>query len=184
MAAITIRRLANFAPRLRAGDFSPASTYILGQDAQKPSDGILRTLTQLATSAQAAAESAACASILAGNSTDGDSEEGGDGDVAVWLGPGEFGKGKEKNVLAQLGLDSNYKTSPVTFSPSGIPATVTPSDTAALKDFATKLEGLSDRHCFSVRPPDSSEVLFSLVGKAAGDAGWGGLVGIGTILDD
>lgn len=66
-----------------------------------PSEAIRRYLYQLAKDAQDAAYSRACSSILAGEGSEGDDT----GDVAFWLGEGDFtSPGK---VLEALGLSGN-----------------------------------------------------------------------------
>ncbi|KAJ7928628.1 hypothetical protein B0H13DRAFT_1597416, partial [Mycena leptocephala] len=144
-------------------------------------------LESLATSAQRAATSVLCSSILAGHTSESDDF----GDTAVWLGQGAFGKGQEQAVLKTLGLEGgrshfhfSLQISPVDLSPqTHIPTTVNASSsTPELAAFSAKLAELQDVYCFSMHPSSGSDVIFSLVGKNAN--GWGGLVGIATWSDD
>jgi len=57
-------------------------------------------LTELVRNAQRVAHANYFANVLVGPSDEG--SEG--GDVAIWLGIGDFGKGKEGNILTALGL--------------------------------------------------------------------------------
>ncbi len=59
-------------------------------------------LKQLTRTANAAAASVLCGSILAGHTSDADDF----GDVAIYLGPGNFGPGHEQGVLQLLGLEN------------------------------------------------------------------------------
>ena len=59
-------------------------------------------LKQLTSTANAAAASVLCGSILAGHTSDADDF----GDVAIYLGPGDYGPGHERNVLQLLGLEN------------------------------------------------------------------------------
>ncbi|KAJ7502770.1 hypothetical protein B0H11DRAFT_1986249 [Mycena galericulata] len=63
-----------------------------------------------AAAAQRAADSVLCSSVLAGHSSESDEF----GDVAVWLGPGAFGKGNEQAVLKKLGLEHGARVGPLT----------------------------------------------------------------------
>ncbi|KAJ7251766.1 hypothetical protein B0H12DRAFT_985891, partial [Mycena haematopus] len=129
----------------------------------------------LASAAHAAAASVLCSSILAGHTSESDDF----GDVAICLGPGAFGKGNERAVLASLGLGSGQISS-IELSPkTHIPSTVNVSDTTPeLNALSAKLAQLQDLNCFSLQSPGSSDVIFSLVGKKADN--WMGLVSVGT----
>lgn len=70
------------------------------QGVQAPHDRYLRYFGELAILANKAAESLACSSILAGQGSESDDT----GDVALWLGEGDYGQGKEYNVLRVLEL--------------------------------------------------------------------------------
>ncbi|KAJ7647493.1 hypothetical protein FB45DRAFT_687757, partial [Roridomyces roridus] len=135
----------------------------------------------LAQAAQSAADAVMCSSILAGHTNE--SDEG--GDVAVWLGPGNFGRGNERSVLEKFGIPEHEitKISNIDLSPRGIPSTVSEdSKPEQLDALASELGKLQDLYCFYARPTSGSEVIFSLLGKNAG--GWGGLVGTGVWSDD
>jgi hypothetical protein len=70
------------------------------QGAQAPSTDQLQYMCDLTSRAANAAESLSCSSILAGQGSESDYT----GDVALWLGEGDYGPGCEKNVLALLEL--------------------------------------------------------------------------------
>ncbi|KAJ3574720.1 hypothetical protein NP233_g1576 [Leucocoprinus birnbaumii] len=63
-------------------------------------EGLLDFLRNLCSLANSTAEGFSCSSILAGPGNESDEM----GDVAIWLGQGEFGPGNERNVLGALGL--------------------------------------------------------------------------------
>lgn len=67
------------------------------------SSGVDRTfLAHLTQSAASVASSLACGSVLAGTTSETDEY----GDVAFWLGEGEFGLGREHDIFDALGLKS------------------------------------------------------------------------------
>ncbi|KDQ57738.1 hypothetical protein JAAARDRAFT_35423 [Jaapia argillacea MUCL 33604] len=76
-----------------------------------PSPAVQEQLRDLVLSSQEVANSAACGSFVAGQSSESDEF----GDVAVWLGEGDFGKGNELRVLEALGLE-HWKTGKVWIS--------------------------------------------------------------------
>lgn len=80
--------------------FSPTSLYLLPEGVQLPTKQVRETLLKLAVSAQGAAEALACSSVLAGQGSESDDT----GDVALWLGHGDFGRGHAQNVIEKLGL--------------------------------------------------------------------------------
>lgn len=72
-------------------------------DAHRVAPSTRNYLRQLTRSANAAAASLACGSILAGHTSETDEY----GDVAIWLGSdGEHGTGHELDVLSLLGLEN------------------------------------------------------------------------------
>ncbi|PPQ64989.1 hypothetical protein CVT26_015698 [Gymnopilus dilepis] len=105
----------------------------------------------MALAAHDKALSQACSSLLAGPGSESDDT----GDVAFWLGEGDFSKAE--NVLGALGLSGNTEE----------------METRADVNSITRLD---DKYSFLIRGPES-RVLFFLVGRAEG--GWGGLVGAG-----
>ncbi|KAF8197952.1 hypothetical protein BJ912DRAFT_952636 [Pholiota molesta] len=133
--------------------FDAAHLVLYPSDA--PSEAIARYLYQLAKDAQDAAYSRACSSILAGEGSEGDDT----GDVAFWLGEGDFSSpGK---VLEALGLSGN-----------GMQHT----ELDLTKELNSAIESMSGRFSFRLGLGDS-RMVFILVGKI--DGGWGGLVGVG-----
>lgn len=60
-------------------------------------------IKDLVLAAQDASLKVPCGSILAGSSSESDDF----GDVGLWLGPGDFGPGKEKEVLKVMHIDSS-----------------------------------------------------------------------------
>ncbi|KAF7315337.1 hypothetical protein MIND_00048300 [Mycena indigotica] len=168
-APATIRRLQTSAKLLN---------HVLLASKQDPKDQ-LQYFDSLAIAAQRAADSLLCSSILAGHGSESDEFS----DVAVWLGPGSFGKGHEQSVLNSLGLQSDSISPVALATPSNIPTTVrVQNSTPELDAFTHKLSELKELHCFST-PSSGSDVIFSLIGKAA-NGGWGGLVGIGVWSDE
>ncbi len=79
--------------------FSPDHLLILPRT-HSPSDTISSYYADLTLLANNAAESLSCSSILAGQGNESDDT----GDVALWLGEGDYGPGKEENVLKLLSL--------------------------------------------------------------------------------
>ncbi|KAI0356308.1 hypothetical protein OH77DRAFT_1520368 [Trametes cingulata] len=150
-------------------------------DAQDIAPPLLQFLRDLTASSNAAAVSLACGSILAGQSSETDEY----GDIAVWLGDGEFGPGHELEVLASLGLRhlliAEGTVKELKISPhSGLPATVhipggASAEVARLRQL---LDRLADPRIFRVRADVS---LYLLLGRyeAGAVAGWAGLLGLG-----
>lgn len=98
--ASTILSLAQFKIQ---GTFLPEHLLILPPQTQatpSPSHQLLQYFENLALLANKAAESLTCSSILAGQGNESDDM----GDVALWLGEGDYGPGKERNVLKLLNL--------------------------------------------------------------------------------
>ncbi|KAF9484465.1 hypothetical protein BDN70DRAFT_928341 [Pholiota conissans] len=123
-----------------------------------PSETTARYLYALAKSAQDGAYALACSSILVGTSNESDDT----GDVAFWLGVGDFASASK--VLEALGLSGN--------SVEGTELELTSELNRALES----MKGL-----FSFRigmVDDSSRMVFFQVGEIGG--GWGGLVGAGV----
>ncbi|KAI0768655.1 hypothetical protein BD413DRAFT_560294 [Trametes elegans] len=138
-------------------------------------------LKQLTSAANAAAASLACGSILAGHTSEADEY----GDVALWLGPGDYSAGHEPDVLATLGLDRFAQHGHVqevkVAAETGLPVTVNGAigASAEVKRLQDLLLRLEDRRVFSV----SGEVtVYVLLGRYdTGDRpAWTGLLGLGV----
>ena len=69
---------------------------------EAPGDVVREFLVNLTRRAASAASALACGSILAGATSETDEY----GDIAFWLGEGDFGPGREREVLDALGLKS------------------------------------------------------------------------------
>ncbi|KAM5530928.1 hypothetical protein V8D89_015418 [Ganoderma adspersum] len=147
-------------------------------------------LKQLTSTANAAAASVLCGSILAGHTSDADDF----GDVAIYLGPGDYGSGHERDVLQLLGLenvlssddggDASLKaTRPIELSSAHlIPRTVNvsigdaPGD--AIKELGSLLMRLKDRYAFCVSG-HGVLVFYFLLGRDEASS-WMGLAGVGV----
>lgn len=77
----------------------------LDQNVSLPSKPLQDYFYELAYSAEAAAVTLACSSILAGQGSESDDF----GDVSVWFGEGDFGKGREELILSKLGMETLCK---------------------------------------------------------------------------
>ena len=75
--------------------------FLSASDDQVPSE-VQTYLHSLTLAANAVANENACGSVLAGQGSESDEF----GDVACWLGQGEYGPGRETDVLQALGLQS------------------------------------------------------------------------------
>ena len=75
--------------------------FLSASDDQVPSE-VQTYLHSLTLAANAVANENACGSVLAGQGSESDEF----GDVACWLGQGDYGPGRETNVLQALGLQS------------------------------------------------------------------------------
>ncbi|EJF57735.1 hypothetical protein DICSQDRAFT_182982 [Dichomitus squalens LYAD-421 SS1] len=147
-------------------------------------------LKQLTVAANAAAASGFCGSILAGHTSEADDY----GDVAFYLGPGDYGPGHEQDVLRSLGIEnfqdlmsndvaSKKATQPVELSSTdGLPTTGNIAADASSGDTVKRLRDilkqLSDRYAFCV-PGPGVLVFYFLVGRS-GASEWIGLAGIGV----
>ncbi|KAF5386051.1 hypothetical protein D9615_002429 [Tricholomella constricta] len=142
------------APRSR---FDPQTLILLPPGSrQLPNNTVRQYLHRLALAAEATAAESACSSILAGQGSESDDT----GDVALWLGKGDFQT--PELVLKGLGLNGEIKMTD--FSP--------PAQLAGL------LGELKDAFSFRVQARmTGGVVIFFLLGRVEG-AGWGGLAGI------
>lgn len=158
-------------------------------------------LRQLTIRANAAAASLACGSILAGHASEADEY----GDIAFWLGEGEYDKGHELEILQSLALQDmipeNARLKVSMFSSSGVkslnprqlmqeveispkthlPATVNApgAATAEVTSFIGLLRQMSAIRVFCLQGELSVHVL---VGRYSADSlsGWCGLLGLGV----
>ena len=65
-----------------------------------PPENAIAFVKKLATGAKTVANANACGSVLAGQTSESDEHE----DVGVWLAPGEYGIGHERDAVEALGL--------------------------------------------------------------------------------
>ena len=81
-----------------------------------PPQNAIAFVKKLAVGAKAVANANACGSLLAGQTSESDEHE----DVGVWLAPGEYGAGHERDAIEGLGLKT-WRTSkvmaPIMYSP-------------------------------------------------------------------
>ncbi|KAF9451263.1 hypothetical protein P691DRAFT_808253 [Macrolepiota fuliginosa MF-IS2] len=156
------------------------------QAVQAPNERTLRYLGELAVLANVAAESLACSSVLAGQGSESDDT----GDVALWLGKGDYGPGNEHNVLRVLELtpwlEQGATVTRVELSSYGstLPSTLSGSVLSPqVQDLVLKINEMSDKYCFRVNSLSTAPlVFFVLLGRFV-TSEWGGLMGIGTWSD-
>ncbi|TBU40915.1 hypothetical protein BD309DRAFT_1082424 [Dichomitus squalens] len=177
--------LGHFEPGSDAGPpFAFAPTKL---DISPEIEGFLKQFT---VAAGAAAASVFCGSILAGHTSEADDY----GDLAFYLGPGDYGPGHEQDVLRALGfgysqgltssdIASRKATQPVELSSTdGLPTTFNiaadASSGGTVKRLRDILKQLSDRYAFCVSGPGVL-VIYFLVGRL-GASEWIGLTGIGV----
>lgn len=159
---------------------------ILAQSAARPPTGVQEYLVELTAKANAAANALFCGSILAGRSSESDEF----GDVAFWLGEGQYEQEHERAALRALGLEThlgpNTKIAPIEISTEAR----LPSSTAGLVPGcaeAAELVGLLSRltkmYAFTVesRAGAAGTTAYFLLGyHEAAAAGWVGLLGLGV----
>ncbi|KAL1748592.1 hypothetical protein HDZ31DRAFT_29305 [Schizophyllum fasciatum] len=151
------------------------------QSSSLPDETVQNYLYSLAKHAEAAAVSQSCSSILAGLGSESDDF----GDVAVWLGQGEYGRGHEADALKRLGFEKWATHGQISvLPPSSVLASYSQS-TPELAKLAEQIAWLTDAHFFRLQVPGMSGgvVVFFYLGRFAvhgKPAGWGGLVGMGT----
>ncbi|KZT04607.1 uncharacterized protein LAESUDRAFT_727779 [Laetiporus sulphureus 93-53] len=139
-------------------------------------------IASLTIQANAAAKSLACGSILAGQSSEADEY----GDVAFWLGEGDYGVGHESQVLEALRLEGqlNAETKVIHMdlsSETQLPSTLRlPSLTEETKALIELLSQLRDVHCFRIENMSGSNGLVAYVLLGQRGHGWVGLLGIGV----
>ncbi|KAI0321092.1 hypothetical protein OF83DRAFT_1280692 [Amylostereum chailletii] len=166
--------------------FYPSSSAIpqISSSASAPPE-VQSFIRDLASAANKVANANACGSLLAGQGSESDDF----GDVGVWLGEGELGRGHEEDALKALGLQSwagsgkicvdelqRETCLPLTFKPS--------SSTAEVQTLTELLSRLQDKVYFYVER-GSGEVAHFLLGKLSVGtvSGWAGLAGIGITSD-
>ncbi|EMD32114.1 hypothetical protein CERSUDRAFT_119084 [Gelatoporia subvermispora B] len=138
-------------------------------------------LGDLTLSANAAATSLACGSILAGQTSETDEF----GDVAFWLGEGPYGRGLENEVLKALGFGGRLPS--VKMYPLDLFVQIS-RDQERSRDIVNLLSQLQDTYAFTAENMVSSAlgdlVVYCLVGRVTGSGripGWAGLIGIGIM---
>ncbi|KAA1474261.1 hypothetical protein DENSPDRAFT_746570, partial [Dentipellis sp. KUC8613] len=141
-------------------------------------------VTSLTLAANNAAAANACGSVLAGHTSEGDEF----GDVALWLGEGEFGAGHEEDVLRTLDLagwlKGDAKPRSVKLGPAGLSPTfkADPSD-PDLQGLVQILATLKNKHLFTIdrsQDFDGSVAYFLLGHYSEGKvSGWVALAGMG-----
>ncbi|KAH9924411.1 uncharacterized protein B0H18DRAFT_1119946 [Fomitopsis serialis] len=131
-------------------------------------------LSSLTLRAGAAASSLACGSILAGQNSESDEY----GDVAFWLGRGDFGTGHEPDIIDALGLKTpESKVRHVDLSPhTHLPGSLLPLHAKPTREVASLTEALDQlqgRHCLMIEgiAADNSTVLYILLGQLAAPEG-------------
>ncbi|OCH91812.1 hypothetical protein OBBRIDRAFT_886717 [Obba rivulosa] len=137
-------------------------------------------LCELTLAANAAANSLACGSILAGQTSETDEF----GDVAFWLGEGPFGKGFENEVLKALGFAPQLPLAKI--YPLDLFVQISPEQESA-KEAIYLLSRFKDTFAFTVENlvggTLGNPTVYILVGRLEGDGyapGWGGLIGMGV----
>ena len=78
----------------------PSNLVLLAPSADAPNVDAQKFLYDLVIGSEAAAVSMSCSSILAGQGSESDDT----GDIGVWLGEGNYGRGHAGDVLERLGL--------------------------------------------------------------------------------
>ncbi|ETW80547.1 hypothetical protein HETIRDRAFT_101688 [Heterobasidion irregulare TC 32-1] len=163
--------------------------FLSASDDQVPSE-VQTYLHSLTLAANAVANENACGSVLAGQGSESDEF----GDVACWLGQGEYGPGRETDVLQALGLQNwsqnNRKIQHADLQSTYLPPSFRPSSTPELEKLTSLLSILQDKYYFFM---DGGEgmggcVAHLLLGNYRGDAksgfgGWIGIIGLGTWSD-
>ncbi|EIN11577.1 hypothetical protein PUNSTDRAFT_131739 [Punctularia strigosozonata HHB-11173 SS5] len=163
---------------LKPPSFSDEHLALVAADVS-PSTASLQATGDFGRAVAEAAFATACGSMLAGQSSESDEY----GDVAVFLGDGEYGPGHEGKVLEALGL-VHWKEGiePIPLDPStGLPKT-TSGTGEAFSHLTSLLQQLKDRYAFLAKSSETPEkVLYVLVGRLSD--GWVGLVGVGIWSD-
>ncbi|RPD78380.1 hypothetical protein L226DRAFT_610315 [Lentinus tigrinus ALCF2SS1-7] len=185
--AITNTLAALLGPKIKSGlDAGSAPFAIAPKNLEASTFGqsTASYLKELARSANAAAASVYCGSVLAGQTSEADEY----GDVALFLGFDteprvDFGPGHERDVLHVLGLEyllqDGHNPEHLDLSPStSLPPTVNvPSEPAdQMQRLIDELKLLKYAHAFYI--PGRLAVYF-LVGRSD-TVGWVGLVGVGV----
>ncbi|KAL1756404.1 hypothetical protein FB107DRAFT_273912 [Schizophyllum commune] len=151
------------------------------QSSSLPDETTQNYLYSLAKDAEEAAVSQSCSSILAGLGSESDDF----GDVAVWLGQGEYGRGHEVDALKRLGFEQWATHGQISVLPPSSVLANFKQPTPQLAKLAEDIAWLTDAHFFRLQVPGMSGgvVVFFYLGQLAvhgKPAGWGGLVGMGT----
>ncbi|KAI0674832.1 hypothetical protein C8Q78DRAFT_1009138 [Trametes maxima] len=153
-----------------------------GLDANDLAQSVQHYLRQLSVGANAAAASLFCGSILAGHTSEADEF----GDIAFWLGDGDYGAGHEAAILDLLGLNNviseGGEIQDVKLSPdTGLPSTVSLSsgENAEVQRLQELLSCLKEIRVFCAQGAGDVEV-YVLIGhyEDAERSGWAGLLGV------
>ncbi|KAL1701213.1 hypothetical protein EV121DRAFT_294482 [Schizophyllum commune] len=146
------------------------------QSSSLPDQTTQNYLYSLAKDAEEAAVSQSCSSILAGLGSESDDF----GDVAVWLGQGEYGRGHEADALKRLGFEQWATHGQISVLPPSSVLANFKQPTPQLAKLAEDIAWLTDAHFFRLQVPGMSGgvVVFFYLGQLAAHgkpAGWGGL---------
>ncbi|KAI5835777.1 hypothetical protein K523DRAFT_325661 [Schizophyllum commune Tattone D] len=147
------------------------------QSSSLPDQTTQNYLYSLAKDAEEAAVSQSCSSILAGLGSESDDF----GDVAVWLGQGEYGRGHEADALKRLGFEQWATHGQISVLPPSSVLANFKQPTPQLAKLAEDIAWLTDAHFFRLQVPGMSGgvVVFFYLGQLAAHgkpAGWGGLM--------
>ncbi|KAG6857269.1 hypothetical protein H0H87_007102 [Tephrocybe sp. NHM501043] len=162
-AIASTARNINDSASSHSSSFDLATLILSPPSRPTPPPDTVHYLTRLARAAHADALAMSCSSLLAGQGSESDDT----GDVALWLGSGDFAS--PDLVLAVLGLlDWAAAREVKPFPPPNGP------------QIDALLGQLHDVLSFRVSPAmTGGMVMFFLVGRLS-SGGWGGLAGIGT----
>jgi len=150
-----------------------------------PQSPLREYLEDLTFSANNAANSLACGSLLAGQTSESDEY----GDVSFWLGEGDYSKGHERDVLKALKLEPSFghhlEIHGLEMSSAHLPTCVQmPQPTPEAEACVGMLSQLQDVYAFTAEPlpREKGAIAYFLLGHydhKEGASGWAGLVGVG-----
>ncbi|KAH8828517.1 hypothetical protein DL96DRAFT_1463829 [Flagelloscypha sp. PMI_526] len=184
-AVATTALQLHLASNKQLNSFIPDHLTVIAPNASsQPGASALDFLRDLVLSAEKAATSLACSSILLGQTSESDYL----GDLAIFLGSGDFGEGHEEDVIKTLGLQTytQHNITPISLETSDkLPLSVSSNpNSSEIQPFVDKIKCLEGRYCFrlSKHGSEGSVVTYFLVGKI-NDA-WVALCGMGTWSDE
>ncbi|KAI0717223.1 hypothetical protein C8T65DRAFT_641761 [Cerioporus squamosus] len=182
--AITNTLAVLVGPEAKSGLDAGSAPFALAPAHSNVDQSTTSYLKELTRSANAAAASVYCGSVLAGHTSEADEY----GDIAIFLGPAEeagadFVAGHESDVLNALGLghllQDGRSPERLSLSPTtSLPPTVNvPSEPGAqIRQLVDGLKKLESTHAFYI---PGRLTVYLLVGRS--DAvGWVGLAGVGV----